>query len=148
VEVSGSILVLEDAHADLADRAAVVVIDQDEENWLMASQTTGDRIEAKLDRLVGAINELHRELGAVLARDAEQEKNFNRQMESISSARSGLDGELHELEAKHEQLQREFDKTIGAHDTKIAIMMRIVYALGATIFGLLVHLFSKLLAGG
>lgn len=146
-------LISEALSSDQADRETF-----DEEDWLMAT-STGDRIEQKIDRLTAALNELHRELGAILARDAEQEKAVARFMESTASGRQGLDSEIDKLEAKHDgeitkletkldALQREYDTSTGATGAKVAILMRVAAALGLSTFGLLVHLFSKLLAGG
>jgi hypothetical protein len=124
-----------------------VDVDAFEEDWLMAATNTGDRIEAKLDRLVSSFNEMHRELGAILARDAEYEKRFSEFRESTHGSRDELDRDVDKVENQLDTLQREFDAKTGALGAQVKILLWVAGGLGTAVFGLLVHLVANLTAG-
>ena len=125
------------------DKDYVPAVPPSEDDWLMAPNPAAERIEAKIDRLVNAMNDLHRELGVVLARDVEQEKAVARFMSTTQGSRAELGGEIDKLDTKHTALQREFDGALGRLEAKVAILMAVAGTLGVAVFGLLVNLVAR-----
>lgn len=124
-------------------------VTNDEEDWLMATNASdrADRIEQKLDRIATSLNELHREFGAVLARDVQQEKDVDVLRQSMHAGRDGLGKDLDTLEGRVSTLQREYDKATSALQAKVQILMYVASALATAVFGLLVNLAAKYYGG-
>ena len=123
--------------------------DDEEDSWLMAANHSdrADRIEQKLDRLTIVLNELHRDMGEALARDARQEKDFDllRQSQHAGRAefRTEFGKDIDGLEQKVTSLQREHDKSTSGLQAKVQILLWVAAALATAVFGLLVNLVAQ-----
>lgn len=120
----------------------------DLEDWLMSD--TGSRIEGKVDRLVGVVNDIHRELGAILARDAEQEKRWSASVQSTTGKYEATQADIKEIEGKldaareaRHALDRDVAARFGEIKARVSILMWVASALVLLVFGIL----SKLIAG-
>lgn len=122
------------------------------EVWLMPD--AADRIEAKLDRMVSAINDMSRELGAILARDASQEKEINALRESTVTKHTATRADVRDLELKVERARDDtqalhvtVSKDLGAIEARVAILMKVGVGLVLAVFAVALKLFASLLQG-